>query len=284
MKLLLPIVVILTCVCSFNAVACPAVAGIPDVNCDGDARVAVLGDSVVFGVGDTVNGGRGGYVRRIARKFPGVWFDNLGSPGEEARRLITVLEDAFAGTGDADIATALTRADIVILDIGRNDWWNFGPPLATWRNLKRVREVIQTKVAVVTGHYPMVVTAQLMGANRTGQGAWVAELVRIIAANNKSTAPTDLKFNAVGKKFLADRVHPTSLGYEQLTKVLTLYLRVTLPKHVAIFRRDADKDGLYDEYEKEKFGTDPENPDTDGDGIVDGKDERPTKSGSIRGR
>lgn len=277
MKVLLHLVVFLTCVYSSNAVACPSVAGMPDVNCDGDARVAVIGDSVVFGIGDTVNGGRGGYVRRIARKFPGVWFDNLGNPGEEAKRLITVVEDAFAGTGDADMANALTRADIVILDIGRNDWWKFGPPLATWRDLKRVRELIQVKVDGVTGHRPMVVIAQLMGANRTGQGAWVAELVKIIAANNKSTAPTDLRFNSVSKKFLADRVHPSSLGYDQLTKVLTLYLKVTLPKHIAIFRRDADKDGLYDEYEQEKFGTDPEKPDTDGDGILDGEDDKPTK-------
>lgn len=277
MKVLFRLVVFVTCVYSSHAVACPSVAGIPDVNCDGDARVAVVGDSVVFGIGDTVNGNRGGYVRRMARKFPGVWFDNLGRPGEEAKRLITVIEDAFAGTGDTEFASALTRADIVILDIGRNDWWNFGPAIATWRNLKRVRELIQLKVEGVTGHKPFVVTAQLMGANRTGQGAWVAELVRIIAANNKSAAPTDLRFNSVSKKFLGDRVHPTSLGYDALAKVLALYLKVTLPKHVAIFRRDLDEDGLYDEYEAEKFGTNPEKPDTDEDGILDGEDDKPTQ-------
>lgn len=277
MRVLFRLVVFLTCVYSSHAVACPSVAGIPDVNCDGNARVAVLGDSVVFGIGDTVNGNRGGYVRRMVRKFPGVWFDNLGTPGQEAKRLIPVIEEAFAGTGDAELASALTRADVVILDIGRNDWWNFGPAIATWRNLKRLRELIQSKVSAVTGHKPFVVTAQLMGANRTGQGAWVAELGKIIAANNKSSAPTDLRFNSVKKKLLGDRVHPTSVGYDALAKVLFFYLKITLPKHVAIFRQDLDEDGLYDEYEADKFGTDPEKSDTDGDGILDGADERPTQ-------
>lgn len=281
MKVLSLFALALSCLFSSQAVACPSVAAIPDVNCDGNARVAVIGDSVVFGIGDTVNGGRGGYVRRIAKKFPGVWFDNLGRPGEETRRLITVIEDAFAGTGETDVANALTRADIVILDIGRNDWWKFGPPLATWRNLKRIRELIQLKVEAVTGHKPFVVTAQLMGANRTGQGAWVAELVKLIAANNKSSAPTDLRFYSVSKKLLGDRVHPSSLGYDLLTKVLALYLRVTLPKHVALVMRDLDEDGLYDEFEAEKFGTDPKKADTDGDGIVDGEDNAPTQKGRI---
>jgi hypothetical protein len=32
---------------------------------------------------------------------------------------------------------------------------------------------------------------------------------------------------------------------------------------------------LYDEFEVERYGTSPSNPDTDGDGILDGKDETP---------
>jgi len=255
--------------------ACPSVGGLPDVNCDGAARVVVVGDSVVHGVGDVRNGGKGGYVLRIAKKFPEATFENRGTPGEEARRVIGIIEDAFSGVGDAPFASSLSVADIVILDIGRNDWWKFRPALATWRNLKRVRELIQSEVNTVTGHKPLVVTAQIMGANRTGQGAWVTELNKYIAANNTSMTPTDLRFNAVSKKLLIDRVHPSSLGYDAITRVLYAYLTNTLPKHVTVFRKDGDDDGLYDEYEAEKYGTSPFNPDTDGDGIRDGKDDTP---------
>lgn len=40
---------------------------------------------------------------------------------------------------------------LVLLDIGRNDWWKFGRSLATWRNLKRLRETIQAARMVETG-------------------------------------------------------------------------------------------------------------------------------------
>ena len=260
---------------STDGYACPSVANLPDVNCDGAARIAIVGDSVVYGVGDTVNNGKGGYVLRIAKKFPEATFDNLGTPGEEARRVIGVIESSFAGTGDAAFASALSQADVVILDIGRNDWWKFRPANATWRNLKRLREVVQREVEKTTGHKPLVVTAQLMGANRTGQGTWVTELNKLIAANHKATVPADLKFNSVSKKLLLDRVHPGPLGYDHITKILNQYLKSSLPKHVTAFRDDADKDGLYDDYEAEKFGTSPLNPDTDGDGILDGQDRTP---------
>lgn len=258
-----------------HAHACPSVANVPDINCDGAARIAIVGDSVVYGVGDTINGGKGGYVLRVAKKFPDATFDNLGTPGEEARRVIGVIEDSFAGTGDATFASSLTQADVVILDIGRNDWWKFRPANGTWRNIKRVREIIQNEVNKVVGHKPLVVTAQIMGANRTGQGTWVTQLNALIAASSKPTAPADLKFNSVSKKLLIDRVHPGPLGYEQLAKVLSQYLTSTLPKHVAVFRQDADNDGLYDEYEAEKFGTSPLDPDSDDDGILDGEETIP---------
>jgi len=255
--------------------ACPAVANLPDVNCDGAARVAILGDSVVYGVGDTVNGGKGGYVLRMAKKFPGATFDNLGTPGEEARRAIGIIEGSFNGTGDSTFAESLTKADIVILDIGRNDWWKFKPASATWRNLKRLREVILTSVNKVTGHKPLVVTAQIMGANRTGQGTWVTELNTFIAANSKPTTPGDLKFNSVSKKLLLDRVHPSPTGYDRIAKILQEYLTSKARKYVSIIRPDVDADGLYDEYEVEKFGTSPLDADSDDDGILDGQDETP---------
>ena len=275
MKNLLILVAALTPFFVGPTYACPRVAGLPDVNCDGVARVAVVGDSVVYGVGDTANDGKGGYVLRISKKFPGATFNNLGTPGEEARREILIIEDSFAGKRDSSVAEALTNADVVILDIGRNDWWKFDPAIATWRNLKRLRELIQSKVQRVTGHTPFVVTAQLMGANRTGQGAWVTELNKYIAANNSPTAPTDLRFNSVSKRLLIDRVHPSSAGYVEIAKVLNSYLTTTLPKYIALFRKDGDKDGLYDEYEKEKFGTSPKDPDTDNDGTLDSKDSHP---------
>jgi hypothetical protein len=80
--------------------ACPKVGGLPDLNCNGEAKVVVLGDSLVYGIGDTDNGNKGGYVARAARKFPKATFVNQGLGGRRVTRTIDDLEAAFAGAGD----------------------------------------------------------------------------------------------------------------------------------------------------------------------------------------
>ena len=250
--------------------ACPNVAGIPDLNCDGEAKVVVLGDSLVYGIGDTTNGNKGGYVLRTSRAFPSTTFLNHGLGGRRVSRTITDIELAFAGTGDSKLAGDLVEADVVFFDFGRNDWWERKPAIATWRNLKRARELIQTNVKNTTGHAPLVVTAQMALANRTGQGTWVVELNTLLAQKSTPAAPADLRFNTLSKKLLGDQVHPLPKGYQVLTKIFSQYLTTTLPKHASTFRKDSDSDGLYDEYERERFGTDPSVADSDGDGIRDG--------------
>ena len=275
MKRLVSIISSLSVVWIFasQAVACPRVAGLPDLNCDGEAKVLILGDSLVYGIGDAANGNKGGYVLRTALKFPGATFLNYGVGGRRVSRTIGDLETAFAGTGDSKLAEDLTNADVVFFDFGRNDWWERKPALATWRNLKRCREIIQTNVEKTTGHTPLVITAQMALANRTGQGTWVVELNTLLAQKSSSSAPADLRFNTLSKKLLGDQVHPISKGYLTLAKIFSQYLTISLAKHAATFRKDLDSDGLYDEYERERFGTDPTLADTDGDGIRDGDEE-----------
>jgi lysophospholipase L1-like esterase len=270
------VLLVLLLVGASDAVACPHRGGLPDLNCDGAAKVAVVGDSVVYGRGDAAHGDQGGYVLRTAQRFSSATFYNHGVPGKEAGLLVRDLSAAFDGTGDTTLADDLKSSDVVFLDIGRNDWWTKTTPLATWRNLKRCREIIQARVLAATGHKPLVITAQMVLANRTGQGVWVKELDTIIGQKGTALAPADLRFDLVSKKLLVDAVHPSSAGYDAAAKIFIQYLRVLYPQHAAVFRKDADHDGLYDEFEQEKYGTDPVDPDTDDDGILDGLDSTPT--------
>lgn len=251
--------------------ACPKVGGLPDYNCDEKIDIAILGDSLVYGFGDTKNKNRGGYVLRTEKKFPHATFHNLGVQGQRTLQLLDDVTDAFAGKSeDKDLYDSLNAADIVFLDLGRNDRWLFGTPAATLRNLKRISSLIKKKVGDITGVPPLVITAVMMLPNRGSQGPWVKELNELILRSNSRNAPADLRFDLVSKRLIgSDQIHPTSEGYNALAKTFFAYLSKTLLKKVTALRPDADKDGVYDLFETTRFGTDPSLSDTDGDGFSD---------------
>lgn len=256
--------------------ACPQVGKLPDLNCDGKASVVVIGDSLVFGTGDTKNDNQGGYVLRAQERFPEVQFVNQGIPGLRTQQLLGRIRKAFNSAADSPLANSLVEADLVILDLGRNDRWLFGLPEAALRNIKRARELITNKVQALGYTQPLVVTAVLMYPNRGSQGPWVKELDALILKSGTPEYPADLRFDQVSKRLLSpDNVHPTSKGYAAMAEVFIKYLLNNFKLHANRMREDADNDGLYDQFEPSKFGTDPGNPDTDGDGIKDGQDTTP---------
>lgn len=245
---ILPLIVSLFC-CQ-AAAACPMVAGLPDFNCDGRAVVAVVGDSLVAGIGDKENGNKGGYVLRAQENFEGAELLSFGKPGGQTRDLIKDIQHAFDGRGSATLKDALVRADLVVVDTGRNDRWLFEPPASTLRNLKRISKSIRANVSNAGGVSPIVVTAVLMYPNRGSQAPWVKELDALIVKSNSKSAPADLRFDMVSKKLLSsDQIHPTSKGYAAMAEVFTKYLKNIFPTHVSAQRSDANGDGIYDEFQ-----------------------------------
>lgn len=258
------------------ASACPKVARIADFNCDGEAHVVVLGDSIVTGVGDTENGNSGGYVLRTQHRFPDVTFHNFGVAGQMTPFLLVELQQAFKGRGTPGLAEAIVKADLIVIDEGRNDSAMGKMPSKTARNLKRASELIRGFVKGATRRNPLVVTAVLTPALRSKQSSFVRQLESLIARTSSWIMPADLRFDKLPTKLLArDGLHPTSDGYEKLALVFSRYLRETYADHAHRLHPDVDQDGLYDMYERWRFGTDPRNPDSDGDGILDGEDSDP---------
>jgi lysophospholipase L1-like esterase len=217
-----------------NALACPDVGGLPDVNCDGAATVVVVGDSLVSGIGDTKNEGKGGYVLRAQSAFPVATFFRRGTPGLRTVPLLQKLKKAFQTPTQSDFAQELLNADLVVLDVGRNDRWLMGLPSATFRNLKKARDFIEQSTLEQSGKSPLVALAVLMLPNRGSQGPWVKELDEIILSSHTKTHPADLRFDQVSKRLLSpDSIHPTSKGYTALAKVFISYLKNEYPEYVA---------------------------------------------------
>lgn len=220
-----------------SAHACPLIGGLADYNCDGNAEVVVLGDSIVYGTKDKKNHGKGGYVLRAQSRFPEARITNLGVPGLGTRELLNNIQDSFEGASHAELASSLRTADLVVLDIGRNDFWTFRPPTPTARNLKRIAANIKEYLSAEGVSPPLVVTSVLLLPNRGSQGPWVKDLNKLILKSDSPTTPADLRFDLVSKTLLCnDRLHPTSDGYDAMAKVFVKYLLKSYPLHSAARR------------------------------------------------
>ncbi len=253
--------------------ACQTINGVPDYNCDGQVKITVLGDSLVFGFGDQANKNKGGYVLRASKKLTSIDFVNLGEKGLRAGTLLSRISKDLKTSKDNKYTQAIFNSDVVVLDLGRNDRWLFGEPIATRRDLGKIGSLIKSRSEANGSVAPMVVTAVLMLPNRGSQGPWVAELNKLILASSTDKDPADLRFDKVSKRLLAsDNIHPTSKGYVELAKVFLNYLKKPLPKHMKVFRPDSDNDGIFDRFETSMFGTNPELTDTDSDGMSDGQE------------
>lgn len=267
---LIPALEILIAASSF---ACPLIQKIPDMNCDGKLSIAILGDSLVYGTGDSANGNQGGYVLRAAKKLRYAKVHNLGEPGMFASSLLTELKKEFKNRPNSGRIEVLRSADIIVLDVGRNDRWFRASPSITYAKLKSIRSTIQKNVTKLEGSAPMVLIAVMMLPNRGSQGPWMKEINHMILKGSTLANPSDLRFDLVSKRLLnPDQIHPTPKGYAALASVFVRYVTKTLPRRMLRLRPDKDKDGVFDIFEGLRFGTDPTLPDTDGDGKTDGEE------------
>jgi len=240
-----------------------------DLNGDCEVLGVVVGDSFVGGMGD--NPEDGGYVMRASRLLPRLELVRMGFPGLETLDLLEKIDRELRGTSTSPFKQALEKADFIVIDLGRNDRWNFGEPEQSARNIWRIQKALRRKIPQLSGVPPVIITSILMLPNRGSQGPWVAKFNQIIASHNSSRFPADLRFDLVSKRLIgSDQLHPAPEGHAALAEMLVGYIRKTVPSYLRSALVDKDNDWLYDSIEQNKWGTDPGLFDTDGDGTGDG--------------
>lgn len=274
------VVAVLLPVSSRIALACPQIDKLVDFNCDQTLKIAFVGDSVVAGVRDEPTG-RGGYVGRLAQVFVDAQVTNLGVPGVTTERLLHRLYNNFRRKGPTSVKNKLIDADVVLVDVGRNDYWNLLPPQATIRNIERIVYLLKSEIARISGVEPFVVVESLIPTARFYQRTFIAEVNNLLTAEETQASSIFLGFKKLKPTILSwDGLHPSARGYDVMAKKVYKFLSGAVKQNQLILREDADQDGVYDYFELKKFGTDPEKRDTDGDGIVDGDELFPVDNGS----
>lgn len=268
-KLLVGLCVI--CAASASTYACPLVGGLIDYNCDGKHRISVTGDSIVFGTGDELNEGVGGYVLRLEEAFKSSQTFNFGYPGITTARLLSYYKKLLVKKPRSKQVTQLGTSDIVIIDVGRNDYFNRNSSTLTATTIKRLVGFLQAELEKRFGSSPLFVTTVLPHSRREIDLGFIEQVNMVLLKIRGRELPAFLRFDTLDPILLgADGLHPTSAGYDVLANIASEYIAGDAQVRSRISRRDADKDGIYDIFERKKFKTSPKKPDTDLDGLTDG--------------
>lgn len=103
---------------------------------------------------------------------------------------------------------------------------------------------------------------------RDQKNDWTAMFPMGIGMEIKLDKQILMDFSIGGNYFISDEVNNIKVG-KPGDGYFNAALGFTITGKTG--REDSDRDGLYDD-EEEKYGTDPDNPDTDGDGLKDGEE------------
>ncbi len=196
-----------------------------DLNSDSITHISFFGDSIVYGIGDEINDGKGGYPSRLENRFPRAIFDNFGIPGIDSSHALSKVKRVFAKGAPNELYDGFIKADMIVIALGVNDYWDREPTGLSWRRIKRIRKAIREGVKSVTGQEPFVAVAALTPTIRSStQKLFIEELNNILLRD--SALGIKLRFDLLNSSFISpvDGLHPTSMGYSRLTDLAEKYL------------------------------------------------------------
>lgn len=244
-----------------------------DFNCDQSHKVSIIGDSVVRGVGDLAHDNIGGYPFRLNRRTPESLVMSFGVPGittkEFRRKLARDLRDT-----ESLLYQTLIDSDLVIIDIGRNDFWIPYTPVRTVTNIRRIVSLLRRRFDEMGEVQPMIVVATLLPTSRGFQRDFIEGVTDLMLQSASEKLPVEIYMHTLNPAILStDGIHPESKGYNKIARFVRRWLINTSIGLALSFRPDIDIDKIYDYFESTRyFGTDPTLFDTDGDSFGDGEE------------
>lgn len=261
-----------------SAHACPTIDGLIDYNCDQKIQIGVLGDSFVFGTGDNKTGSKGGYIGRLAKlpQFKNAQIIGMGLPGYSSYEILLEVKRSLASSRTNRLKRSLSDLDILVIDMGRNDFFQEISPSQTVTNLQTLLKVIEQRVGHGANIAPLFAVSRLAltsPSSRPLQRVFISKVDSTLKKKSSSSFPVRVGFDALNTRFLSkDGLHPSPSGYAQLATILDTFLLGAAQDEASEERADVDNDGVYDIAEEKIFLTNPALADTDGDGLSDGNE------------
>lgn len=240
--------------------ACPLIDGLIDYNCNQAGKISITGDSFVKGVGDSKS--KGGYVGRVEDNFANFRFTETGVNGVTTARLLSNFK-RFLPRHKTTYNRSI-NSDIMIIDVGRNDYWQKVQPSMVVRNIKRLVKFLKSNLVDDRADAaPKIFVSALLPTKRSFQAPFIREVNRLLLKQKGAKLPVYLRFDKLSQNIVGeDGLHPTARGYTKIASFLTKFINGTAQKQMAKSRKDLDSDGIYDFFETNRYGTDPEVADT----------------------
>ena len=192
--------------------ACPTIADNVDYNCNGAHKIVVTGDSFVKGVPFE----DGGYVTYVDQRLAFSRTANIGVSGITSQRLLREFKKNLKKNKVGPTKKKLAEADLVIIDVSRNDYWKDVRPAQTVTNIRRLVKFLSKQAPLDSKVPPLVVVATPTPTTRGFQSPFIREVTRLLLKLNSSKFPVHVRFDKVKTKFISgDGLHPTKAGYKK---------------------------------------------------------------------
>ncbi len=269
-------VLLLSCLLTAGtALACPTIDGLIDYNCDQQLKIAFVGDSFVAGVGDgpkdLVLGN--GYVKRFRERYPSAVMATYGVPGVVSGKLLEKLKKRVPKMNNLSDELNIRNADVIVVDVGRNDYFENSSPGETVKNLFRIEKYLRETLSKNGNIAPKIFFSTLAPTTRAFQRFFISSVNTTMLKYKSSLAVYIRPDKYVKESFISkDGIHPKPEGYTKMADLIQAYISGKGALLMLKSRKDLDGDGIYDLFESPKFGVSASMFDTDGDGFGDGEE------------
>ncbi|MBX7145553.1 MAG: SGNH/GDSL hydrolase family protein [Oligoflexia bacterium] len=274
MRKLIPVLLVVCLLSPLVAGACPKIDGLIDFNCDSRLIIGVTGDSFVAGVrdkaGDPVYGA--GYVNRLRKKYPDAIVATYGVPGVVSGPMLAKLKKRVPKMGSYPQNLNFRLADYIVVDLGRNDYWEGAAPGETVKNIARIVKYLREELGKGGHVTPEIWVSTLAPTKRGFQRSFINSVNLTLLKYKGNTIPVYVRPDKYMKEsqISSDGIHPKTEGYTKMAEIIEKFLEGKAQEIMSKVRKDLDADGIYDNFEASKFGTSKTLADTDGDTFIDG--------------
>jgi lysophospholipase L1-like esterase len=192
--------------------------------CRTNCTVLVIGDSFVSGVGDDRPKNENGYVGRLRTLMPSWKFRRIGIPGGSTNEIYRAVLGGIGGEKRYQVTRKLSQVDFVIVDAGRNDYWEGLDQSDVVRSLSRLTSLVDNEIYARYEKDPFIALMMVAPSSRSYQAGWLDQLNKAYLSNSINDVNGKIRVDLLSEyKPGYDGLHPNDVGYEQIACFVAKY-------------------------------------------------------------